>query len=124
MRTPYEAFADQLRQLRHENELTQGQAGARLGVSDATWSRWETGTHLPTPGHIRRLAEAFPGFQGADVYLRRVRDAVARDKLEQRVRGATRSEHILTTTQLGAHVLELLKDGRLRVNGSVIHDPP
>lgn len=120
----YDAFADQLRELRALHDLTQTEAGRRIGVTDATWSRWESGTHLPTPGHIRKLAQAFPDFRGADVYLRRVREAVARDKLEHRMKGATKSEHVKSTTYIGNHTVELLQDGSLRVNGSVIHIPP
>ncbi len=33
--------------LRHENKLTQEQLGERLGVSNKTISRWETGNYLP-----------------------------------------------------------------------------
>lgn len=36
-----------LAQLRREHELTQEQLGEKLGVTNKTISRWETGTYLP-----------------------------------------------------------------------------
>ena len=43
-------------QLRRENSLTQEQLGERLGVTNKTVSRWETGTYMPDiEKNIRRF---------------------------------------------------------------------
>ena len=39
--------------LRKEQKLTQEQFGERLGVTNKTVSRWETGTYLPPVGLCR-----------------------------------------------------------------------
>lgn len=116
MSAPYVVFARQLRDLRRSKDLTQEQAGERVGVTGSTWSRWELGQNLPGPEHLRKLAEAFPAFKGdSSSYLGQIRSAIDRDKLEQRLRNATRDEQIAQEMILGRFAIELLVDGSLRV---------
>lgn len=116
MNAPYAVFARQLRDLRRTKNLTQEEAGKRVGVTGSTWSRWELGQNLPGPEHLRKLADAFPSFKGdTRSYLGRVREAVDRDRLAHRLRNATKDEAVTYGTNVGSHKVELLVDGSLRV---------
>lgn len=116
MNAPYAVFAQQLRDLRRSKNLTQEQAGELVGVSGATWSRWETGQNLPAVHHLRKLAEVFPAFRGDSwSYLDQIRNAVDRDKLERRLHNATRNEDVVQEMMLGRYKIELMVDGSLRV---------
>ena len=48
-----------LKKLRSEKELTQEQLAEKLGVSNRTVSRWETGNNLPDIGMLIELAEFY-----------------------------------------------------------------
>ncbi|MCH5250966.1 MAG: helix-turn-helix domain-containing protein [Lachnospiraceae bacterium] len=48
-----------LKRLRNEKELTQEQLAEKLGVSNRTVSRWETGNNLPDIGMLIQLAEFY-----------------------------------------------------------------
>ena len=48
-----------LSQLRKEQGLTQEQLGERLGVTNKTVSRWETGTYLPPVEMLQMLSEMY-----------------------------------------------------------------
>lgn len=43
--------ADEIRELREDEELTVAQAAVRLGVSPDTWYRWERGENEPLNAH-------------------------------------------------------------------------
>ena len=45
--------------LRREHKLTQEQLGEKLGVTNKTISRWETGTYLPPADSLLRMSELF-----------------------------------------------------------------
>lgn len=45
--------------LRHENKLTQEQLSERLGVSNKTISRWETGNYLPPVEMLQLMSEIY-----------------------------------------------------------------
>jgi transcriptional regulator with XRE-family HTH domain len=47
-----------LRELRRRAGLTQGELAARAGCGRASVSRWELGTEVPRPAHVRALAGA------------------------------------------------------------------
>lgn len=49
-----------IRTARIERGLTQGELGARLGVSQGTISFWENGTEVPTVEHLIVLALELP----------------------------------------------------------------
>ena len=48
-----------LKQLRSEKELTQEQLAEKIGVSNRTVSRWETGNNLPDIGMLIQLSEFY-----------------------------------------------------------------
>lgn len=48
-----------LAELRREQNLTQEQLGAELGVSNKTVSRWETGTYLPPAEMLLALSKKY-----------------------------------------------------------------
>ncbi|HBB20647.1 MAG TPA: transcriptional regulator [Ruminococcus sp.] len=48
-----------LKELRKENQLTQEQLGEKLGVTNKTVSRWETGTYLPPVECLSMLSEMY-----------------------------------------------------------------
>ena len=48
-----------LKRLRNEKELTQEQLAEKLGVSNKTVSRWETGNNLPDIGMLIQLSEFY-----------------------------------------------------------------
>ena len=48
-----------LKQLRNENGMTQEQLGEKLGVSNKTVSRWETGNYMPPVECLNMLSEIY-----------------------------------------------------------------
>jgi len=42
---------------RHEQNLSQENAAAMLGVASTTWSHWETGRRVPTPHLLFLLSD-------------------------------------------------------------------
>ena len=48
-----------LKELRKEKDLTQETLAERLGVSNRTISRWETGSNMPDIGMLVELAEFY-----------------------------------------------------------------
>jgi len=48
-----------LAELRKENNLTQEQLGEKLGVTNKTISRWETGTYLPPVDILENLSDMY-----------------------------------------------------------------
>lgn len=49
--------AEALRAWREKHGLTQGAAGKRLGVGQATWSDWETGKKMPSLKLALKISE-------------------------------------------------------------------
>lgn len=48
-----------LKELRKENNMTQEQLGDRIGVSNKTISRWETGKYLPPVENLKQLSDIY-----------------------------------------------------------------
>ncbi len=48
-----------LAELRKENNMTQEQLGEKLGVTNKTISRWETGTYLPPVDILEKLSDMY-----------------------------------------------------------------
>lgn len=48
-----------LKQLRNENGMTQEQLGEKLGVSNKTVSRWETGNYMPPVEYLKILSDIY-----------------------------------------------------------------
>ena len=47
-----------LRAWREKRGLTQVEAAAKIGCTQATLSRWEAGLHAPSPDGLRKIARA------------------------------------------------------------------
>ena len=52
-------FREQLTTLRKEHNFTQSELSAKLGISDKTYSRWETGDGEPDMSSLAMLAEIY-----------------------------------------------------------------
>ena len=48
-----------LKELRNENGMTQEQLGEKIGVSNKTISRWETGNYMPPVDCLKMLSEIY-----------------------------------------------------------------
>ena len=48
-----------LKELRKQNNMTQEQLGERLGVTNKTISRWETGNYMPPIECLKRLSDIY-----------------------------------------------------------------
>lgn len=53
------SFAQNLKQLRRENKLSQGDVAKRIEVSQQCVSEWEKGNMEPTMSNLWRLADLF-----------------------------------------------------------------
>ncbi len=53
------SFAQNLKQLRKENRLSQGDVAKRIEVSQQCVSEWEKGNMEPTMSNLWRLADLF-----------------------------------------------------------------
>ena len=62
-----------LKQLRKENGFTQEQLGEKIGVTNKTVSRWETGTYIPPVECLAMLS---------DIYKVSINEIVAGQRLE------------------------------------------
>lgn len=52
-------FRENLQNLRKERKMTQSDVAAKLGISDKTYSKWETGENDPDLSSILKLADCF-----------------------------------------------------------------
>lgn len=113
------SLAGALKRLREDRGWTQEELAERLDVSGATISRWEGGHHAPTLEHVQKIAELL----GVDPY-RFVQD-ISHDRHESRIvrrfLEASALEHgeIEQSRDIGDHVIVLLSDGSLLVNGVI-----
>ena len=48
-----------LKDLRKEHDMTQGQLGERIGVTNKTVSRWETGNYMPPIESMKLLSDIY-----------------------------------------------------------------
>ncbi len=48
-----------LKELRKQNNMTQEQLGERIGVTNKTVSRWETGKYMPPIEHLKLLSDLY-----------------------------------------------------------------
>ena len=74
-----------LRQLRQENGLTQQQLAEKLGVSNRSVSRWETGATMPDFDLLMELAKYY-GVGVGEILDGRPREEPASDKTERLLR--------------------------------------
>lgn len=58
----------ELRGLRVGAGMTQQELADKLGVTHISVSRWETGKSIPSPKHIKEMADMF-GVDGKDIFF-------------------------------------------------------
>lgn len=98
-----------LRELRREHGMTQEQLGERIGVTNKTVSRWETGTYMPPIECLRELG---------DIYSVSINEILAGERLEgeqyreaadsnisEVMESSDRFERIMTGFHIAASVL-------------------
>lgn len=112
-----------IKELRQERGWTMAELAQRLGVSEATVSRWEAGKNMPKAEHLRAIAE----LRGVDPQLfveRTLRAANSKELrrriLEARV-GLSGDEEEMV--EVGDHTITLLSDGSIVVN-EIVHILP
>lgn len=74
--------------LRKEKGLTQEQLGEKLGVTNKTVSRWETGTYLPPAEALLSMSELFSVSINEILSGRRLTDIEYKEKAEENLRQA------------------------------------
>lgn len=63
-----------LKELRKQNNMTQEQLGEKIGVTNKTVSRWETGEYMPPIENLKLLS---------DIYQVSINEILAGERLEQ-----------------------------------------
>lgn len=63
-----------LKELRKENNMTQEQLGEKIGVTNKTISRWETGNYMPPVENLKLLS---------DIYQVSINEILAGERLAQ-----------------------------------------
>lgn len=63
-----------LKELRKENNMTQEQLGERIGVTNKTISKWETGNYMPSVDCLKSLS---------DIYQISINEILAGERLKQ-----------------------------------------
>ena len=74
-----------LAQLRKENGLTQEQLGEKLGVTNKTVSRWETGTYLPPVEMMKEMGALYGVSINEIVSGERLEGDAYREKAEENI---------------------------------------
>ena len=77
--------------LRKEHGLTQEQFGEKMGVTNKTVSRWETGTYLPPAEALLMMSEMFDVSINENLSGRRLSEAEYKAAAEENLRKAVRA---------------------------------
>ena len=77
--------------LRKERGLTQEQLGEKIGVTNKTVSRWETGVYLPPADALLALGELFGVSMNEILSGKRLNDADYKEAAEENLKQAIRS---------------------------------
>ena len=91
-----------LGQLRKEKGLTQEQLGEKLGVTNKTVSRWETGTYLPPVEMLQELSELYGLTINEILSGQRLEEKEFRQKAEENIKTAL-SKSAFTLKERGAY---------------------
>lgn len=79
-----------LSQLRREKNLTQQELGEKLGVTNKTVSRWETGNYLPPVEMLQQLSELYGITINEILSGEPLSDADYKEKAEENIKSALR----------------------------------
>lgn len=77
-----------LKELRKENKLTQEQLGEKLGVTNKTVSKWETGNYMPPIEILKLLSELYNVSINEILSGRRLSDGEYKEKAEENMTSA------------------------------------
>ena len=77
-----------LKQLRKENKLTQEQLGEKLGVTNKTVSKWETGNYMPPIEILKLLSELYNVSINEILSGRRLSDGEYKENAEENMANA------------------------------------
>ena len=77
--------------MRKERGLTQEQLGEKIGVTNKTVSRWETGVYLPPADALLALGELFGVSMNEILSGKRLNDADYKEAAEENLKQAIRS---------------------------------
>lgn len=91
----------------------------RLGVSEATVSRWEGGKSIPKSENIRALAILMD--RDPETFVERALRTIERDKLSRHILEARidLSGEAERRVEVGEHEVVLMSDGSLVVDGHI-----
>ena len=84
-----------LAELRRQRNLTQEQLGEKLGVTNKTVSRWETGSYLPPVEMLQRLSELYGITINEILSAERLDEQAYREKAEENIKSALVSRFTL-----------------------------
>ena len=84
-----------LAELRRQRNLTQEQLGDKLGVTNKTVSRWETGSYLPPVEMLQRLSELYGITINEILSAERLDEQAYREKAEENIKSALVSRFTL-----------------------------
>lgn len=79
-----------LKELRKENNMTQEQLGERIGVTNKTVSRWETGNYMPPIECLKLLS---------DIYQISINEILSGEKLDDEKYKEAAEENITTALE-------------------------
>ena len=84
-----------LSELRRQKGLTQEQLGEKLGVTNKTVSRWETGSYLPPVEMLQSLSEMYGITINEILSAERLSEKEFREKAEENIKSALGSSFTL-----------------------------
>jgi transcriptional regulator with XRE-family HTH domain len=103
-------LAADIRRIRTSLEMTMKEFGERIGVSEATVSRWESAKHLAERESIRKIDLLCRSSGLGPSRLDKYAELGERERMEAAVSG------VRETHRIGPHLVQLLSDGVLVVN--------
>ncbi len=109
-----------LTQLRKEQGLTQAQLGEKLGVTNKTVSRWETGTYLPPVECLQMLSELYGITINEILSAQRLTQEEYREKAEENLTVAVRESSFSLQEKIHYFEKKWDKDHRFELIVSMI----
>ena len=108
-------LAREIQRIRESLGFTMAEFARRIGVSEASVSRYEAGKHIPSPEvmeQVARLGSKAPGAPGG--FLGRYLN------LRERERVAAAIDGVQEEYQIGGHMVQLLANGDLWIDGHTL----
>ncbi len=96
--------------MRKENNLSQEQLGEKLGVTNKTISRWETGTYLPPAEMLLSMSELFNVSINEILSGKRLGSEEFREKAESNLFQAVKSSSFTLKEKIAFYKKKWLKD--------------